>query len=102
MYDGARSPCTQTFGLGLFQMPTASDMDRLEAFFKQREAPVFHEVCPLADKGLLPMLNQRGYRPVELSQVMFLALHEGVPTLEVRNEALQVRVVSGKERELWA
>ena len=36
MYDGPRSPCTQTFGLGLFQMPTAADMDKLEAFFKDR------------------------------------------------------------------
>ncbi len=34
MYDGVRSPSTQTFGLGLFQSPTAADMDRLEAFFK--------------------------------------------------------------------
>ena len=24
MFDGVQSPCTQTFGLGLFQMPTAA------------------------------------------------------------------------------
>src|ERR1019366_6004053 len=48
MYDGVRSPCTQTFGLGLFQMPTAADMTRLEAFFQDHGAPVFHEVSPLA------------------------------------------------------
>lgn len=77
-------------------------MDKLEAFFKDHKAPVFHEVCPLADKATLPMLNQRRYQPVELSQVMFLPLCEGVPTIAVHNEALQVRVVSGNERELWA
>ena len=102
MYDGPRSPCTQSFGLGLFQLPTASDMEELETFFKERAAPVLHEVCPLADKALIPMLNQRGYRPVELSQVMFLPLGEGVPSIAVGNEALRVRVVSRDEQDLWA
>ena len=30
MYDGPNSPATQTFGLGLFQDPTAADMEQLE------------------------------------------------------------------------
>jgi len=102
MYDGARSPCTQTFGLGLFQMPTADDMRRIEAFFQDREAPVLHEVCPLADKALLSMLNERGYRPVELSQVMFLPLANGISPAMARQQLLQVRVVSGEEQDLWA
>ncbi len=102
MYDGVRSPCTQTFGLGLFHMPTATDMDKLEAFFKDRGAPVFHEVSPLADKALLPMLHERGYRPLELSNVMFLSLGEGVSAAMVRNKSLHVRVVSGEEQNLWA
>src|SRR5882672_10301114 len=50
MYDSPHSPCTQTFELGLFQMPTDTDMDTLEAFFKDRQAPVLHEISPLADK----------------------------------------------------
>ena len=102
MFDGPRSPCTQTFGLGLFQMPTAADMDQLEAFFKDRGASVFHEVCPLTDKALLPMLHQRGYQAVELSNVMFLPLGEEASAVTVRDEPLQARVVSGEERDLWA
>ncbi len=106
MYDGARSPCTQTFGLGLFQMPTVADMDKLETFFKDLRAPVFHEISPLADKALLPMLSERGYRPVELTSVMFLPLGERAPAAVVPKEPLQVRVVSQnnneQERDLWA
>ncbi len=102
MYDGPRSPCSQTFGLGLFQMPTAADMDKLEGFFKDRASPVLHEVSPLAHKALLAMLSERGYRPVELSNVMFLPLSEGVSTVTVRKETLHVRVVSGEEQNLWA
>jgi len=51
----------QTFGLGMWQAPTASDLERLEAFFTERGAPVFHEVSPLADPAVVPLLNARGY-----------------------------------------
>jgi hypothetical protein len=66
MYDGPASPCTQTFGLGLFQPPTPADLEKLERFFQERGAPVFHEVSPLADSAL-PLLNERGYQPIEFS-----------------------------------
>lgn len=102
MFDGPRSPCTQTFGLGLFQMPSSGDMDELESFFQQRRAPVFHEVCPLADKALLPLLNARGYKPTELSNVMFMDLRSRDPRVPVPSENLQVRIAGIEERELWA
>jgi hypothetical protein len=100
MYDRPGSPCTQTFGLGLFQMPAAAEMDRIEAFFRERGAEVHHEVCPLADKALLEMLGDRGYRPIELSSVLFLPLagrESAVPATGV-----QVRLVSDGELDLWA
>src|SRR5262245_15673780 len=61
MYDGAQSPVTQTFGLGLFQAPAAADFAALEAFFEERGAPVFHEVSPLADAQTFELLKRRGY-----------------------------------------
>src|SRR6185503_3731055 len=48
MYDGVGSPLTQTFALGIFETPTAHDLERMEAFFAERSAGVFHEVSPLA------------------------------------------------------
>lgn len=102
MYDGARSPATQTFGLGLFQMPTTADMDKIEAFFKDRGAPVFHEVSPLADKSLLAVLNERGYQPAELSSVMFLPLGGRVITVPAPDKSLRVRIVGEEEQDLWA
>jgi GNAT superfamily N-acetyltransferase len=102
MYDGARSPCTQTFGLGLFEIPTAADMDKVEAFFKDRGAPVFHEVSPLADKQLVAMLNERGYHPAELSNVMFLALDRQATASPARNDGLRVRMAEKHEQDLWA
>ncbi len=102
MYDGTRSPITQTFGLGLFEVPTPVHMDALEAFFKERGAPVQHEVSPIADKSLMAMLNERGYRPIELSSVMFLPLAARIPAASVRDTRIQVRTVSsGEDEDLW-
>lgn len=99
MYDGPGSPCTQTFGLGLFQMPTAADLDQIEGFFRERGADVHHEVCPLADKALLAVLGDRGYRPIELTSILFLPLEARAP---VRESGVRVRLAGEEERDLWA
>ena len=99
MYDGPRSPCTQTFGLGIFQSPRAAELDRIECFFRERGAPVFHEVSPLADPALLGVLNGRGYRPMALTSVMCLALKDRVPA---GRGVIQVRLAGETEHELWA
>jgi GNAT superfamily N-acetyltransferase len=102
MFDGPQSPCTQTFGLGLFQMPTTEEMERIEGFFRERNAPVVHEVSPLADAALVGMLNDRGYQPVELSSVLFLSLQELVVAELTRNEGMKTKIVGESERDLWA
>jgi len=71
MFDGPSSPSTQTFGLGMFQAPTSADVDELEAFFRERGAPIFHEVSPLADAAVLPLLIGRGYQPFEFTSVLY-------------------------------
>jgi GNAT superfamily N-acetyltransferase len=102
MFDGVDSPCTQTFGLGLIQMPTAEELTDIENFFRARGAAVFHEVSPHADKALLPMLSARGYRPFEMSNVMFLPLAALSLPPATRDGSLRVRVIGEQEREVWA
>ncbi|MBV9772349.1 MAG: hypothetical protein JO040_00265 [Gemmatimonadetes bacterium] len=102
MFDGADSPLTQTFGVGLFAEAGDAEMAVIEAFFRERGAGVFHEVSPLAEPGLLPRLVERGYRPVELSSVLYR------PTAgEVRQDrppaaGLVVRRAGPEEADLWA
>lgn len=105
MYDGAESMLTQTFGLGLFRETTGADMDEIENFYRERGAPVFHEVSPLADASLLPLLNERGYQPVEFTSVMFRPISAGGDDLQPtapRNDRINVRIVGEDEHELWA
>jgi hypothetical protein len=86
MFDGVCSPCTQTFGLGLFQKATSTDMQRIEEFFRERQAPVFHEVSPLADMDLLGLLNGRGYQPFEFTSIMFRSNRDSAREISERKD----------------
>ena len=99
MYDGPRSPITQTFGLGLFEVPTAADMDKLEQFFTSRQAHVMHEVSPMADKSLLAILNARQYRPYELTSVMCQPLAGRRPSPRT---VIRVRLAGNADGDVWA
>ncbi len=102
MFDGVDSPLTQTFGLGLFDPVATKDLDRIEKFFQDRDAPVFHEVSPLADSAIFPLLNERGYQPCEFTTILFRPIERGVSYAELRNEKIQVRLTTAGEVELWA
>ncbi|HWC19668.1 MAG TPA: GNAT family N-acetyltransferase [Terriglobales bacterium] len=105
VFDGIDSPVTQTFGLGLFEELTATSLEAVEGFFLDRQAPVFHEVSPFAGVAAMDLLCRRGYRPVEISNVLVR------PLADVDQEAnpdsggmskLQVRVIHPEESRLWS
>ncbi|HYP12915.1 MAG TPA: GNAT family N-acetyltransferase [Bryobacteraceae bacterium] len=101
MYDGVRSPCTQSFGLGMFQTPRSADLDEIETFFRSRGAPVMHEVSPLAAKETWALMGERRYRPVEFSSVLFRPLGAEAMTVE-SDPRVEVRVAGPAEHETWA
>ena len=116
MYDGPASPCTQTFGLGMRAQLGESDLEQIETFFRQRGAPVYHEVSPLADIAVHQLLSRRGYQPVEMTSVMFLDLasewrgrlaepqgrEAGMAQQTAEMPPVEVRVVSDEEWPAWA
>jgi hypothetical protein len=101
MYDSPKSPLTQTFGLGLFEPVTSSVFETLETFFRHRASPVFHEVSPLAD-GALALLTERGYQPVELTNVLARPLSRDAE-ISTSGDDIAVRLAeSPSDRDLWA
>lgn len=98
MYDGPDSPVTQTFGLGLFADLTADALTEIESFFFSRNAPVNHEVSPLVGIPVVDLLARRGYRPVELTSVLYLPLASVV----TEPRAVKVRLLQLGEEDLWA
>jgi hypothetical protein len=102
MFDGPSSPISQTFGLGMSHPLTSERLDRIETFFKQRGADVFHEVSPLADPTTFALLNERGYQPIEFTSVLFRPINPGVVLSESPNKNVKVRVTGAHEKALWS
>jgi hypothetical protein len=98
VFDGVDSPVTQSFGLGIFEEPSSESMDRIERFFFDRGAAAMHEVCPLAGVATMDLLCSRGYRPMEISSVLY-QLIEGKSTLD--DGAIRVRAIGPEETQLW-
>ena len=101
MFDGPSSPCTQTFGFGLFAPPSARALEAIERFFAERSAPVFHEVCPIAEAAHLELLSARAYRPIELSNVLYRSI-AGITGAATAPDAPRVRIVGADEGDRWA
>ena len=100
MFDGIESPLTQTFGLGVFDEVTNADLDKIEAFFKERNAPVLHEVSPLADASLFAILKERGYQPLEYTSVMYRELDGGYDLNLTINPKIKTRIIKAGEEKL--
>lgn len=98
MFDGPLSPLTQSFGLGLSGALEDEEFDELEAFFRDRGAPVQHEVSPLIGPETLGRLNARGYQVTEFSTVMARSTHDGI----VEPTQVRVRMVGAAEADLWS
>jgi GNAT superfamily N-acetyltransferase len=99
VFDGVDSPVTQSFGLGLFEEPNAESMDRIERFFLDRGAAVMHEVSPLAGVATMDLLCARGYRPIEISSVLYQPV-ETPPSGDAGT--ISVRVIDRDDAALWA
>ena len=99
VFDGIDSPVTQSFGLGMFEEPSAESMERIERFFFDRGAAAMHEVSPLAGIATLDLLCARGYRPMEISSVLYqpIASQQRADGGDVR-----VRVIGPDEAGRWS
>jgi GNAT superfamily N-acetyltransferase len=95
VFDGPGSPLTQSFGLGLDGAPSEDEWARIEAFFAEGGANADHEISPLAGVALSATLVDRGYRPIEQSNVLVRALEGLEPP------SLRVRIADPQQRAAW-
>ena len=99
VFNGSDSPVTQSFGLGIFEELSAVTLDKVEDFFKAHSAPVFHEVSPFAGAEAFALLCARGYRPVELSNVVYQEVEKPVAA---KASNIAVRIAGASEFKLWS
>jgi GNAT superfamily N-acetyltransferase len=99
VFDGADAPTTQTFGLGMTPGPDPATLEGIERFFIERGAPVMHEVCPLAGPTVFDLLCGRGYRPIEISSVLYRSVAEPESQSE---DGIRVHAIEPEEADLWS
>ena len=102
LFDGPDSPLTQCFGLGMQGEVAPADFETIEAFFRDRNAPVYLEVSPLASGELLSHLNERHYHPMEYSSVLCRRIGPDVCLPRSRNDSINVCKITAGESEHWA
>jgi GNAT superfamily N-acetyltransferase len=96
VFAGAESPLTQAIGIGLRGPVARAEIDRLDAFFRSRGAPVSVDLCPLADIAVRGQLTSLGCRPAEFNNVMV----RGLPGAEF-SPSVRARLIAPEESELW-
>ncbi len=74
IFAGLGSPIGRATGAGLDRPLTAQDLDRIEAFYRQRGAPPQVDVCPMHGPEVFEMLKERGYAIAELNNVLYRKL----------------------------
>ena len=98
-FNGVDSPVTQSFGLGIFEELSPATLEVVERFFVQRGATVDHEVSPFAGVAALDLLCTRGYKPIEISDVLYQPI---APPDCVLPGDIEVRVAGPDETQLWS
>jgi GNAT superfamily N-acetyltransferase len=99
VFDGVESPITQTFALGILEELTTAALDTIERFFSDRGASTSHEICPLVGPSKIALLCDRGYRPIEVSSVLYRSVEPPAP---LEDSGINVIVAGPKEAPIWA
>ncbi len=102
MFDGPTSPISQTFGLGMFHPLFAENLNTIEQFFQERGAEVFHEVSPLADPTAFALLNERGYQPIEFTNVLFRPISRDISLPVAPNPNVKVKLREEVDADIWS
>jgi GNAT superfamily N-acetyltransferase len=100
-FTGVGSPVTQAVGLGLHGAVSNGEMNDLEDFYACRGSEVNIEVCPMADISLYELLGSRGYRVIELSNVLYRPI-ESPARVATLPPGVEIRHAGAGEARFWA
>jgi len=99
VFTGKESPITQAVGVGLPGPVAEEEIIALEAFFRDRGATVALEVCPLAGLDFYALLAKRGYRLVEVSNVLVRSLADAIAVVPSH---ITIRMAAPSEAAFWS
>jgi Acetyltransferase (GNAT) family len=74
VFAGLGSPIGRATAVGLDSPFSAQDLDRIEHFYRERNAPSQVDLTPLHDPSVFELFKQRGYAIAELNNVLYRRL----------------------------
>jgi hypothetical protein len=100
VFAGLNSPVGRAIGLGLDGSVAAAQLDEVEMFYKQHNAPSQVDITPITHGSLLELLKTRGYVMTELNNVMARRLgpHE---RFEENAPGCDFRACGPEDIDLW-
>jgi len=102
LFGGVGSPMTHALGIGMSGPVAATELDRMEAFFRERGSPVLIDLCPLTDSGLLEMVFSRGYRVIEFNNLLIRRISPGEPLAPpILPDSVAVSVAGERDLDTW-
>lgn len=97
VFAGVGSPLTQAIGIGLDELVTSDELNRLEEFFFHRGAAADLEITPYIDDSVLQWIRARPYGLSEFSQVLSLDLAKGGPFPRDTDDGIKVSIAEPDE-----
>ncbi len=70
VFQGVDLPFTQALAVGMDGPVSPEELDRLEAFFHDRDSPAVIDLCTLAHPSVFSMVQERGYVLREVTNVL--------------------------------
>lgn len=101
VFVGATSPITRAMGLGMQEPLSAADLEAVEGFFYARGATPKLELCPLADRSILTLVGERGYRIDQFRNVLVRPISAGEFLPEPSSSVAVTRASTPEEKDLW-
>ncbi|MBV8071078.1 MAG: hypothetical protein JO270_14310 [Acidobacteriaceae bacterium] len=98
VFSGVGSPMTHAMGIGMKGHVPVADLERMEAFFRDRGSSCLIDLSSLADASVIAFVQSRPYSLVEFNNVMVRAIspHEHF------SGAAGVRPIAPDESRKWA
>jgi hypothetical protein len=101
VFAGVDSPVTQAIGVGINGAVADADLDRMGDFFAARNAPAAAEICPFVEMSLYERFAARGYRLLEVSNVLVREIAQADAASTSAPPGVTVRQALPAEAKLW-
>jgi GNAT superfamily N-acetyltransferase len=100
IFEKPGSPLNRCTGLGFDESVSEHDVEQVEQFYHQQQAPSRISLCPLADPALLEILQKRSYQLEQFYSVLVRTLPDANAPIELPS-SISIQRAETETADLW-